>query len=166
MIPKFRRKPTYRAVFALLALAGLQACAGLRPGYEMPSLTVKSFRALPAQGAIPDFEIGLHVINPNSEALPLRGVSYTISLGGYDLIKGVGNQLPVIEGYGEGDLILTGSANLVAGIRLVNDLINRPGDTVPYEFSAKLDIGAWRPAIRVRDAGVISLQGGSGSHAL
>ncbi len=154
------------AILLLLGLSILQGCAGLRPGYEMPTLTVKSFRALPTQGAIPDFEIGLHVINPNGEALNLRGVSYTISLGGYDLIKGVANQLPVIEGYGQGDLMLTGSANLIAGIRLVNALITRPGDTVPYEFSAKLDVGAWRPAIRVKDGGVISLQGEGGNNAL
>lgn len=126
-------------------------------GYDTPTVTVKSFRPLPSQGAIPDFEIGLHVINPNSEALKLRGVSYTVSLGGHELIKGVGNRLPVIEPYGEGDLTLNASANLLAGIRLVSDLMNRPGEQLDYEFEAKLDIGALRPAIRVRDSGQVSL---------
>jgi LEA14-like dessication related protein len=141
----------------LLAATLLQGCAGLRPGYETPTVTVSSFRALPATGVIPNFEIGLHVINPNPEALSLRGVAYTVSLAGHELIKGVGNNLPVIEGYGEGDLMLTASANLIAGIRLVSDLMSRPGETMPYEFAAKLDIGAFRPAIRVKEAGEIAL---------
>ena len=136
----------------------LPACAGLRPGFETPTVTVNSFRTLPSEGMIPNFEIGLHVINPNSSALPLRGVAYTISLGGYELVKGVGNELPLIAAYGEGDVVLTGSANLFEGIRFVSDLMRRPGETVPYQVEAKLDIGAFRPAIRVRDVGEIALR--------
>ena len=136
----------------------LSACAGLRPGYETPTVTVSSFRALPSEGALPNFEIGLHVINPNREALELDGVSYTISLEGHELIKGVGNELPVIEGYGEGDLTLTATANLFAGIRLITDLMRNDRDSFTYEFEAKLDIGVLRPAIRVTDSGEISLR--------
>ena len=63
-------------IIVVLGLAGiLQACAGLRPGYETPTVTINSFRALPSQGVLPNFEIGLHVVNPNREALKLRGVS-------------------------------------------------------------------------------------------
>lgn len=136
----------------------LQACAGLRPGYETPTVTINSFRALPSQGALPNFEIGLHVVNPNREALKLRGVSYTVSLGGHELIKGVGNELPVIEAYGEGSLTLTASPNLFAGIRLVTDLMSSANDKVPYKLEAKLDVGRIQPAIRVSDSGEISLR--------
>lgn len=136
----------------------LQACAGLRPGYETPTVTINSFRALPSQGALPNFEIGLHVVNPNREALKLRGVSYTVSLGGHELIKGVGNELPVIDAYGEGSLTLTASPNLFAGIRLVTDLMSSANDKVPYKLEAKLDVGRIQPAIRVSDSGEISLR--------
>lgn len=153
----FTRSAHY-LVFALLFTAtGLAACAGMRPGYETPTVTVKSFRALPSDGVVPNFEIGLHVINPNSDTLPLRGVAYTISLGGYELIKGVGNELPLIEAYGEGDIILTASANMLSAIKLISELMLQPSDKIPYEIAAKLDIGAFRPAIRVREAGELSL---------
>lgn len=148
-----------RAAPALLAALLLQACAGLRPGYEVPTVTVSSFRALPSQGTLPNFEIGLQVVNPNAEALKLRGISYGISLGGHELIKGVGNDLPVIAAYGQGEFKLTASANLLAGMRLFGDLMGGPLDSVPYEFAAKLDIGALRPAIRVKESGAVSLQG-------
>ncbi|MDH3490899.1 MAG: LEA type 2 family protein [Gammaproteobacteria bacterium] len=146
-------------VVVIVGLASvLQACAGLRPGYETPTVTINSFRALPSQGALPNFEIGLHVVNPNREALKLRGVSYTVSLGGHELIKGVGNELPVIEAYGEGSLTLTASPNLFAGIRLVTDLMNSSTDTVRYKLEAKLDVGRIQPSIRVSDSGEISLR--------
>lgn len=140
-----------------LSLA-LQACAGWRPDYETPTVTVSSFRALPSQGALPNFEIGLRVINPNREPLKLRGVSYTVDLGGHELIKGVGNELPVIEAYGEGDFTLTATPNLLAGIGLVTDLMRLSTDSISYKLQAKLDVGTMRPAIRVTDSGQISLR--------
>jgi len=146
-------------IVVILGLAGvLQACAGLRPGYETPTVTINSFRALPSQGALPNFEIGLHVVNPNREPLKLRGVSYTVNLGGHELIKGVGNELPVIEAYGEGSLTLTASPNLFAGIRIVSELMNSSNESVPYKLEAKLDVGRIGPSIRVGDSGEISLR--------
>ncbi len=110
---------------------------------------------------MPAFAIGLRVINPNPEALTLRGISYTVSLDGYEVIQGVGNDLPVIEAYGEGEFNLTASANLFAGMRLFSDLLKSNKDTFTYGVEAKLDIGAFRPSIRVRDGGEISLNGAS-----
>jgi LEA14-like dessication related protein len=140
----------------------LQACAGLRPGYEMPTVSVNSFRALPSQGALPNFEIGLHVVNPNREPLKLRGVSYTVNLGGHELIKGVGNELPVIDAYGEGSFTLTATPNLLAGIGLVTDLMRSSTNSIKYKLEAKLDVGRIQPAIRISDSGEISLRPSSG----
>jgi len=145
----------------LVVLATLSTgCAGFGPGYETPTVTVSSFRALPSDGAMPAFEIGLRVINPNREALELKGVSYTVSLEGHEIITGVGNELPVIEAYGEGEFKLTASANLFAGIRLLTDLMSSGNDSFKYSFEAKLDIGTFRPAIRVKDSGKIALRSG------
>ena len=147
-------------VFAAILLAG---CAGLRPGWETPTVTVKAVRAIPSGGVLPDFEIDLHVVNPNREALKLAGVSYTVSLEGHELIKGVGNDLPVIDGYGEGDITLNASADLFAGVGLIRDLMSSQKDTLSYSFEAKLDPGALRPSIRVKDSGEVSLSGARGS---
>ena len=153
-----------RLTIAIAAAAVLLAgCAGLRPGYETPTVTVKSVRAIPSQGVLPEFEIDLHVVNPNRESLKLVGVSYTVSLEGHELIKGVGKDLPVIEGYGEGDITLNAAADLFAGVGLVRELMSSQKDTLSYSFEAKLDPGALRPTIRVRDSGEVSLSGARGS---
>ena len=147
---------TIAIVTAAVLLAG---CAGLTPGWETPTVTVKSVRAIPSQGVLPEFEIDLHVVNPNREKLKLAGVSYTVSLEGHELIKGVGNDLPVIEGYGEGDITLNASADLFAGVGLIRELMSTQKNTLSYEFEAKLDPGALRPSIRVKDTGKVSLTG-------
>ena len=155
-MPRF----TIVCVTAAVLLAG---CAGLRPGYETPTVTVKSFRAIPSEGMLPEFEIDLHVVNPNREPLKLVGVSYTVTLEGHELIRGVGNELPVIEGYGEGDFTLNASADLFAGVGLIRDLMSSQKDTLSYSFEAKLDPGALRPSIRIKDSGEVSLAGARGS---
>ena len=153
-----------RFTTAIIVITTLLAgCAGMKPGWEEPTVTVKAVRAIPSEGMLPEFEIDLHVVNPNREALKLVGVSYTVSLEGHELIQGVGNDLPVIDGYGEGDLTLHATADLFAGVSLIRDLMSSGQDTLSYSFEAKLDPGALRPSIRVKDSGEVSLSGGRGS---
>ena len=151
-------RPSLPVLVILTLAVGLGACTGLRPGFETPTVTVSSFRPLPAQGTVPRFEIGLHIVNPNREALKLQGLAYTVSLEGSELIKGAENELPVIEGYGEGDVVVTATPNLLGGIRLVTDLMSRPRDSYSYALEAKLDVGAFTRPIRVRDEGEIGLR--------
>lgn len=147
-----------RQVLLAAVWAGVfTGCATLDPNYEMPSVTVSTVRAVPVPGGIPNFDIGLRVLNPNATPLQLRGVSFTISIEGQKLVRGVGNQLPVIEPYGAGEFNVTASANVLAGIRLANQMLRSQNNSVAYELKAKLDVGAWRPAIRFTDAGQIDL---------
>jgi LEA14-like dessication related protein len=147
-------------VMLLGLLALLAGCGALRPGYETPTVTISSFRSLPSESGMPSFEIGLRVLNPNRDPLKLVGASYTVSIEGHDLINGVANDLPVIEGYGEGMFTLTAAADLLAGARFVADLLRSEKDRVRYELEAKLDVGGLRPNIRVTDAGEIALWSG------
>lgn len=147
------------ALALLIAIVVLPGCAGMGAGYETPAVTVQSFRPVSAGdgSGLPKFEIVLHVVNPNLEPLELAGVSYTISLDGHELIKGVGNQLPVIAGYGEGTLTLNAGFNLMAGIQLFRSLLQKDSNAFTYEFKAKLDPGAYRRKIRITDSGTITL---------
>lgn len=142
----------------LLAASCLSACASMRPNFETPGVTITSFRTLPTNSITPEFEIGLKVTNPNSQALNLKGIAYTVALDGTDLIKGVANDLPVIEAYGSGDVTLTATPDVFGGIQFLAELMRDPRDAVNYSLEAKLDVGSFVPAIRVREEGEISLQ--------
>ena len=145
-------------IVMLLAAAGLLfGCAGLDPGFETPTVGISSFRALPAAGAMPQFEIGLRIINPNRTALRLEGIVYSVVLEGHKVLTGVSGDLPVIDAYGQGDVTLTATADLLSSIRLLNSLMQQPQETFSYELDARLDIGSLRPRIHVREEGEISL---------
>lgn len=133
------------------------SCATLSPDYEEPTVTLSSFKAMPSEGMVPAFEIGLRIINPNSRPLNLEGVVYTISLEGHELVKGVGKDFPAIEAYSEGEVALSATANLLAGIRFLGDMMNAEGESLEYEFRAKLDLGGIYPSIRVSESGEIRL---------
>ncbi|MBL4827283.1 MAG: hypothetical protein JKY66_06160 [Spongiibacteraceae bacterium] len=76
---------------SLLILLLLTSCALLKPSFDTPTVTIKSFRVLPATQVGPQFEIELHIINPNRSALEFVGVSYTVSIEEYPLLSGVSN---------------------------------------------------------------------------
>lgn len=149
-----------RALFASTLVSvqwALAACTTLSPDYEQPTVTLNSFRALPSEGMTPTFEIGLRVINPNPHPLALAGVVYTIAVQGHELVKGVGKDFPVIEGYSQQDITLAASANLLAGIRFIGDLMQTDSDTLEYSFEAKLDLQGMYPSIRIREHGAFNV---------
>jgi LEA14-like dessication related protein len=162
LVSRLQMKAPAQLVLAIALLAGsiggIQGCASLQADYDEPVVTVTSFRAVPAEGAALSFEIGLRVVNPNSEALELQGIAYTISLEGHKLITGVGKDLPVLEGYSEETFTLQASASMFQTIQLVSDLMREPKESLQYDLETKLDVGTFYPAIRVRKSGEISLQ--------
>lgn len=147
-----------RTVLLLVVFTLLTGCGALRPSFETPTVTVSSFKTLPSGGIFPEFEIGLNVTNPNPVALELAGIAYTIDIDGSELIKGVASELPLVPAYGKEEVKLTASADLLAGARVISDLLRSGKDRVNYAFEAKLDLSGWQPTIRVRDEGEISLQ--------
>ena len=157
MFLQYTRLPL--TILLLCCFALLQACASFDPDYEQPTVTLSSFKAAPSEGGIPTFEIGLHLLNPNASPFRLEGVVYTVSIQGHDVVKGVGKDFPVLEGYSEQTIRLTATANLFAGIRLVMDLMNSPGTDLNYEFEAKLDTGGFGRSIRIRENGSFRMNG-------
>ncbi len=134
-------------------------CATLAPDYETPTVNVSAIRALPSEGLSPRFEIGLHIVNPNRSPLALQGIAYSLKLDGHKILTGVANDLPTIDGYGEGDVTLVASTSLLSSIRFFADIVNAERDTVSYSLEAKLDVGGFRPTIHVGEKGEINLSG-------
>jgi LEA14-like dessication related protein len=158
MLGKKARFPCAGFVVCLFVLV-LQACTNLDPDYEEPTVTISSFRTLPSEGMVPTFEIGLHILNPNSSTFHLEGIVYTVSVQGHDVVKGVGKDFPEIEGYSEQTVKLTATANLFAGVRLIMDLVKSPEEELEYEFEAKLDKGGFGRSLRIKEKGSFRMNG-------
>jgi LEA14-like dessication related protein len=142
----------------------LSACATFSPYDEDPAVTVTSFAMAPESTSTgPVFRVGLRVINPNRVELPLVGMSYRVELQGQRVLTGAANDLPVVPAYGSADFTVDLSPDLLGGLRLIGDLMARPTETFDYRFAARLDVGGWRPNIRIEETGQLS--GLSGARA-
>jgi LEA14-like dessication related protein len=149
-----------RVVIVLAAFVTAFGCAGLEPGFETPVVGVSSFRALPSEGRmVPQFEIGLHIVNPNRTALELEGIVYSVILNGHKVLTGATSDLPVLGAYSEGDVTLKGTVDLLSSISLLASLMKQGQDIFTYKLDAMLDIGSLRPRIHVQEKGEISLAG-------
>jgi LEA14-like dessication related protein len=139
----------------LLLLSG---CASLKPEIDPPKVTIESFNSLPSESGAPRFEIKLRVANPNKQTLDIAGISYSVELLGRELISGVTNDVPTIEGYSEEVVTLEAGLQLFQLLRLLTSLGRSPGEELEYRFSAKIDFNGFVPTQRIEETGVINLK--------
>jgi LEA14-like dessication related protein len=141
-----------------VALLILSACASVVPQLDPPQVTLDSFRALPAQEGAPRFEILLRIANPNQQTLDIAGISYTVELLGAELVSGVTNEVPAIEGYTEEVVRIESSLKLFQLLKLLATLGREPGDSLDYRLLAKIDFRGLIPTQRLEEHGEITLR--------
>ena len=142
-------------MIGVLATAG---CASISPEMDPPKVTVESVEGLPSSGGGPRFKIKLRVTNPNKQTLDIAGISYSIEVLDRELLSGVTNEVPVIEGYSEEIVTLEAGINLFQFLRLLAGLGKSTADALDYRFSAKIDFNGFIPTQRVEETGVLDLK--------
>jgi LEA14-like dessication related protein len=141
----------------LLALSFLTACAALTPALDPPKVSFVSFRDVTADGGAPTFEIKLKVLNPNEQPLDIAGISYSVFLRDKELITGVANDIPRIEGYGEGGVTVKAGLQLLELLRLLASLGQASSDPLTYRLTAKIDFRGLVPTQRIEETGEFQL---------
>ena len=147
-----------RNLFALVGLAMLVGCASLVPPLDPPKVSVENIRSLPVEGSGPRFLLTVRVVNPNEQALDIAGISYAIELMDRELVTGVANDIPVIEGYSERSIDLEAGVNLFEFLRLLASFGQTPADLINYKVTAKVDFRGLLPTQRVEKTGEINLR--------
>lgn len=144
----------WQVIFVFL----LSACASTPSDFDDPEVSVVSFKPQNSAGLTPNFEIILQITNPNREPLEIEGMSYSISLAGNKVMSGVANDLPTIEPYDKAEVTLNATADLFGSIKLLTGLMENKNKNknIEYEFKAKIDVGVFRPSIRVVKQGTLS----------
>jgi len=94
---------------ALAALAALGGCAAFAPHVERPRLELVGVDVRDATLAEQHFRVRLRVANPNTRALPVRGIDYALRLGGEEFGSGSSADPLTVPANGSADfeLILT-----------------------------------------------------------
>lgn len=142
------------SLFLLVLL--VTGCATLTD-FDPPRVSMESLRVLPSEGSVPRFEIKLRVSNPNTEALDIAGVSYSLELLGRELLHGVTKDVPMIDGYGEGVITLNASVQMLQVLRLLASFGTQMDQPLEYRFLAKVDFNGFAPTQRVEETGEITL---------
>ena len=136
----------------------LTACASLTSDLDPPKVSMESFKALPSEGGAPRFEIKLRVVNPNKQSLDIAGVSYSVEILGKELITGVANDVPLIEGYSEQIVTLEAGLQMFQLLRLIASLGSTTAEAIDYRFTAKIDFNGFVPTQRIEEVGEFRLQ--------
>ncbi|OUS17565.1 hypothetical protein A9Q88_03085 [Gammaproteobacteria bacterium 50_400_T64] len=150
------RKFAQFSAMALLA-ALLSSCALLDPAYEKPAVHLVKIEPLSSHGLEQRFRVDLKIINPNHSGLSISGMSYTLKLNGEKVVKGVAGQIPEIPPYSETTVQVDASTNILAGLRLISSLLDKPGRKLHYELETKLRSGWWPVPINIVEDGDITL---------
>jgi LEA14-like dessication related protein len=148
----------FRCFTLLLTVLVLPGCASLTTEMDPPKVTLESFKSIPSDSGAPRFEIKLRIQNPNEQSLNITGISYGIELLDQEVISGVTNDVPVIEGYSEGVVSLDASVQLLQVLRLLANLGQAESDALEYRFTAKIDFSGLVPTQRIEETGQVNLK--------
>ncbi|HUO80722.1 MAG TPA: LEA type 2 family protein [Steroidobacteraceae bacterium] len=123
---------------ALLALAALAGCAALAPHYEHPQLSVVGVELKDASLAEQHFRVRMRVQNPNDRALPVRGIDYTLRIGGEDFGTGSSVSAFTVPARGEAEFELVMTTNLASTLWKVLPRLKDSAQPLEYQLSGKV----------------------------
>ncbi|WP_438969940.1 LEA type 2 family protein [Methylophaga sp.] len=147
-----------KQILMLFVFLLLSACASWSPSYEKPQVSITSFTLAPeSTGIAPTFLIGLRVVNPNRNTLPLKGMSYAVEIEQQRVLTGAEPDLPQVPGYGTADFTIKASPDLLGSARLINQLLSGQRGSLDYLFKARFDIGRLLPFVTVEEKGSFGL---------
>ena len=150
-------RSTTRLTVVTLVVALLSSCALLDPAYEKPAVHLVRIEPLSSSGFEQRFRVDLKIINPNSSGLSVSGMSYTLRLNDEKVVKGVSGQIAEIPPFSETVVQVEASTNILAGLRLISSLLNKPGLELHYELATKLRSGWWPVPINIVESGELAL---------
>lgn len=146
----------------LLLVLLLPACGALGPRLEAPKLAVAKVELVKGDLFEQRLRARMRVQNPNDRELRVRGVTYTIELGGEELGRGLSGSSFVVPARGEAEFDMLVTANLAGTlIKLLERA--RQGGGAPNEITyqlrgeVKLDSGLIR-TVPFNEKGQLSLR--------
>src|SRR5687768_2579623 len=136
----------------LLPLAGR-----MTPKLQAPELSLVNVSMTSADIFNQQFNVRLHVQNPNDRDLPVNGIDYELFLEGDSFAEGVSNKQFVIPANGETEFDLPVRTNFVSSLgRLVSRLQGRKQVQYVLEGKVLTDIGMFNK-IPFRESGSVDL---------
>ena len=126
-----------RILVPCVALALLSGCAALGPKLEAPQLDIASVELVRGDLFEQRLRARVKVQNPNDIELRVRGITYSIELGGEELGRGLSGSSFVVPARGEAEFDMLVTANLAGAILRLVERARKSGGT-PRELEYRL----------------------------
>jgi len=146
----------------LVLTALLPACGALGPRLEAPKLAVANVELVKGDLFEQRLRARMRVQNPNERELRVRGITYTIELGGEELGRGLSGSSFVVPARGEAEFDMLVTANLAGTLLKLLERARQTGgapNEITYQLrgEVKLDSGLIR-TVPFNEKGQLSLR--------
>lgn len=125
---------------SLCLIVLLAGCATLRPQLEQPKLSLVGLEIRELGLLRQRYVLTLNVQNPNAIAFPVRGLSYAVQIAGNDFAHGVSPKAFTVPAYGDSDVDVELTTNLMSTLQNVQQLLSGERDSIDYGLSGKLEL--------------------------
>lgn len=133
------------SVWLVAALLLLSGCAALGPRLETPNLSIVGVEILKGDLFEQRLRARMRVQNPNDRELAVKGITYTIEVGGEEFGRGISGSSFVVPRMGEAEFDMIVTANMAGTLlRLANraERDGRTADAVEYRIFGKVSLDA------------------------
>lgn len=150
-----------RATCVFLAvLLLLPGCSLFRPKFETPKLSIAHVEILKSDFWEQRLKVRMRVQNPNNRTLPVKGLSYTVTVDGQEFASGVSGASFVVPALGEAEFDMNVTANMAGTVlKLLTrgpDALNQPVD---YKLTGRVSLShGWLRSIPFQEHGSFKLQ--------
>jgi LEA14-like dessication related protein len=141
------------------------ACSLVTPKYNRPNVTVSSIQLRGGNLLQQNFAVKLNIQNPNDRDLPVRGVHAELNVGGEQIASGVSDHAIVIPAFGEAQVDVTVTANMLLALSKLTNKLNQQADSIDYDLTgaASIDLPFLRN-LPFHQTGTLPLSGISITH--
>jgi LEA14-like dessication related protein len=142
IVSNFSRSRRVFAVGALAALLLSAGCAGFGSRLEPPQLSVVGVEIVRGDLFEQRFKARMRVQNPNDRSIAVRGVSYTLQIGGEELGRGLSGSSFTVPALGEAEFDMLVTANLAGTVMRLLERVRSDGlpDSLSYRLRGEVKL--------------------------
>jgi LEA14-like dessication related protein len=146
-----------RSVPLLLLAVALSGCALFVPKLETPRLTIVDLEVRKASFIEQQLQVRVRVENPNDRSLPIKGLSYTVYLGGQEFATGASDASFVVPALGTAEFNMDVTANAAGALFAI---LSRPrGQGIDYRMQGRVELTrGWLRSIPFEQSGTFTLR--------
>jgi LEA14-like dessication related protein len=146
-----------RSVPLLLLAVALSGCALFVPKLETPRLAIVDLEVRKASFIEQQLQVRVRVENPNDRSLPIKGLSYTVYLGGQEFATGVSDASFVVPALGTAEFNMDVTANAAGALFAI---LSRPrGQGIDYRMRGRVELShGWLRSIPFEQSGTFTLR--------